>query len=73
MGSSVLGCLMMSLTVAGLKSSEGFADLDVQENTLLGRSRCWLWAGSSAGTVDYIAYAQPLHAVWASHRSGAGF
>lgn len=64
---------MMPRTVAELQSSEGFADLDVQENTLLGRSRCWLLAGSSAGTGDYIAYAQPLHAVWASHSSGAGF
>lgn len=64
---------MMSPRVAGLKSSEGFADLDVQENTLLGGSRCWLWAGSSAGTADYMAYAQPLRAVWAAHSSGAGF
>lgn len=64
---------MMSWTVTELQSSEGFDDLDIQEKTFLGKSRCWLWAGSSAGTVDYSAYAQPLHGFWASDSSGAGF
>ena len=40
--------------VAGLQSSEGFAHLDVQENTCLARSRCWLGAGSSAGAVECV-------------------
>lgn len=54
MGSSLLGCLMGSQMVAGLQSS---AELDVQGNLVLARTRCWLWAGSSAGAVDYIACA----------------
>lgn len=57
MGSSPLGCLMGSQMVTGLQSSEDSAELDVQENLVLARTRSWLWAGSSAGAVDYIAHA----------------
>lgn len=47
----------MSQTMAGLQSSEGFADLDVQENTLLGRSRCWLWLAAQLGLLTIL----PIH------------
>lgn len=57
MGSYLLGCLMGSQMVPGLQSSEDSAELDVQENLVLARTRSWLWAGSSAGAVDYIAHA----------------